>query len=48
MIAPTPLTAEEYLDHLIATAIYGCVITHHHLEILKKLIDEGKTGVYTA
>ena len=38
------MTAEEYIDNLI---IANKLVTPSQLEILKKLIVEGKTGVYT-
>lgn len=40
------MTAEEYINYLIRVASSGMVITSHQLELLAKLMKEGKTGVY--
>jgi hypothetical protein len=42
------MTAEEYLDYLISVARGGSEIGVQaaELELLKKLIKEGKTGVF--
>lgn len=45
---PKPLTAEEYLEYLISIALPTGPgpVRQSHLVMLRKLIVEGKTGVY--